>query len=313
MKKCIFAFIPMYLGCISPMVSLDPSTEETGPSADSGLIGDTGGLFDTDQPDDLEETGDTEDTQDTQDTHDTQDTNHNDGVTDIGLREMRNEYLLLDGSLALKMTTYANDLASNEFSNILKPTKNWGVGVTLAPFNAESRNLFFGGEEIELFSGHGRLLTVQIVEDASQHAIFTVRLYNVQEDANGLRAICAYREFAPDSLNDLPSVSDLIDGFQILILHRNTPGSSNSEMTLILQRTQGTTNISQTLFEDIVDSAIRSQDCTNFTQYMTDSLVFGGQTPFVNNFSERVNMVQPQPLRARVDDLMLFVPEFYVT
>ena len=44
-------------------------------------------------------------TDDPNDTNDTQDTHLPEGMTDIGLREMRNEYLWFNGDIALSMQT----------------------------------------------------------------------------------------------------------------------------------------------------------------------------------------------------------------
>ena len=141
-------------------------------------------------------------------------------MSNIGLREMRQEYLWFDGSLALKMETMGGDAVPlNRFHNMLNPLQDWGFAVTLVPYNEETRALLFGGEEIELFSGHGGLLTLQIIEDVDQNAMFNIRIYNVRLDGT-VRNVCGVREFSPDGTFDLPAVSDLLDGFQILFHHR---------------------------------------------------------------------------------------------
>ena len=183
------------------------STTDTSVSPDTGDVYDT---VDTGEPNDTEDTGDTQDTEDTQ---------YQQDMTDIGLREMRQEYLWFNGELALSMQTKEFGSDINEFEMILNPGKKWGVGVTLAPFNQQSKDVLFGGKEVELFSGHGRVLTMQITEN-DQRARFVIRLYNVQMDGNGYKAICAVREFAPTVSDPKPLVSDLFDGFQILVMHR---------------------------------------------------------------------------------------------
>ena len=59
---------------------------------------------------------------------------------------------------------------------------------------------------------HGRVLTMQITEN-DQRARFIIRLYNVQMDGNGYKAICAVRSL-PTVSDPKPLVSDLFDGFQ---------------------------------------------------------------------------------------------------
>ena len=62
-------------------------------------------------------------TDDPNDTNDTQDTHLPEGMTDIGLREMRNEYLWFNGDIALSMQTRESGNDLNEFDMILNPEK----------------------------------------------------------------------------------------------------------------------------------------------------------------------------------------------
>ena len=307
MKCTNILLLPVLSGCISPGIRLD--VQDT----DAPVAVDTAGVDDPVETDDPVDTGDTEDTQDTQDTQDTSHTG--DGMTNIGLREMRGEYLWFDSSIALRMNTKTEEGGDlNEFSMVLNPLGSWGVGVTLAPYNAETRGLFFGGEEIELFSGNGALMTLQIVEVVNQQAEFTVRLYNVKVDSDGDKNLCAVREFAPPDWSQYPSISELVDGFQLLVLHRQV-GEPSSSLTLLLQRTDTDSPepiISKALFTEVTANATPHEDCAGDPGYLTSHLIFGGQTHIEANYSSRRNMVQPQPLRARVDNLMLFTTEFFV-
>ena len=103
------------MGCISPGIELANDTDK--------LNGDTGGFVDTGDIQDpidtgIEDSADTEDTQDTNDTHDTSDTHDTQDTQDTqdtnnpgaivfdenyGLTFMEEQYLVLDGSMALGM------------------------------------------------------------------------------------------------------------------------------------------------------------------------------------------------------------------
>ena len=117
-------------GCISPSVSVEV------PETDTAVLSDTGDVYDS------VDTGEPNDTEDTGDTQDTEDTQYQQDMTDIGLREMRQEYLWFNGELALSMQTKEFGSDINEFEMILNPGKKWGVGVTLAPFNQQSKDIW---------------------------------------------------------------------------------------------------------------------------------------------------------------------------
>ena len=175
------------LGCISPGIRVQ---QDSG----SGTIdtGDTADLLDT------EDTMDTQET-DTEDTEDPEDLEHDDEMTDIGLREMSQEYLWFKGDMALEMDTRdegGGDL--NEFDMILNPGKKWGVGVTLAPFNQQSKDVLFGGQEVELFSGHGRVMTMQITEtdDQRQDLSFDCTMFRLSQTM-GIRCCVQYESLHP--------------------------------------------------------------------------------------------------------------------
>ena len=81
---------------------------------------------------------------------------------------------------------------------------------------------------------------------------------------------------------------------------------AQSSVSLILQRTDGASQISKNLFEDVTSSASPAAECIGYEGYLHDHLVFGGQTPYVANYSARSTMAPPEPLRARVDNCALY-------
>ena len=138
-----------------------------------------------------------------------------------------------------------------------------------------------------------------------------IRLYDVQMDGNGFKAICAVREFAPTVNDPKPLVSDLFDGFQILVMHRKGGVTGISNMSLTLNWTNAAVQESVILFEGVIQTGEQATECEVYGAYMEDNLVFGGQTSFVDDYTE-AGAIQPfEPLRARVDNLLVFNTDFF--
>ena len=82
-------------------------------------------------------------------------------------------------------------------------------------------------------------------------------------------------------------------------------------MSLTLNWTNAAVQESIILFEGVIQSAEPSSECDAYSPYMPDDLVFAGQTPFVHDHTESGSIQPFEPLRARVDNLLLFNTDFF--
>ena len=96
-----------------------------------------------------------------------------------------------------------------------------------------------------------------------------------------VRNVCGVK-FSPDGTFDLPAVSDLLMGFRFYFI-TEAQQVLRRVVTLFLQTTNAADNQTQLLFADVRDTGQIAPDCLTMTNYMTQSLVFAGQTPFVNS------------------------------
>ncbi len=283
----------LLLGCISPTATLGGLEEDTAFSKDeldtsSPVVEDS-----ADTESDTEQVEDTEDT-DTVDTEEPQDT----GPTMLGVDFMREEHLLFDGTYELTLQTLDSSSEFTEFHGFLKVNLSWGFGLRLAPFNAATRTELFNNNEMELFSGAGFLWTLRFkpTNQTNQKLTPIVRVYRLQVVEESIEA-CQFMEY---EYGDTVDLSDIENGFQLLLVNHGTDDFS----TRIRLVTDGR---EEAYFVQQLPTTMSGQ-CGASSDFSPYKIHFGKQTNFVLP-ADAPEMPEPiQPIRARVDDLMIFTP-----
>lgn len=283
------------MGCIAPNASL-----QTSDSGDIGLV-DTDNTEDTSISDTDDTQDDTEDTSDTDDAQDTEDTSVDEiELTQDGLFAMRNQYLLMDGSIGLRLQLELNNqgdpIQNQKLANFLRDDFDWGMGISMGAYNEDTFLTQFLDQRLSLVRANGALLSLKWMQIGMTDE-FRPLIYLNRFDNLGSLTLCAESVFGSQS--DTVEITEevLRAGYHLMITH----DASSETITVYIYTQQNGEGHFAELFSS---TPPRTNDCS-MDNIFEDSIVFG-QGLSVLSSSASLEALNIPDLRARIDDVFLF-------
>jgi hypothetical protein len=264
--------------CIAPNASLQVSDTD-----DIGLV-------------DTDNTDDTNDTQDTEETGDTEDTSVDELVlTEDGLFAVRNQYLLMDGSIGLKLQLELNRQGvpnpNQGLANFLRSGFDWGMGITMGAYNEESFDHLIG-ERLSLVRANGALLSLNWVS-VGNTGEYRPLIYLNRYDAP-FSNVCAEAIYGSQTDDVVLTEEVLREGYHLVVVHRDLSEGAGSNITAYIYTNQTGTGE----FLEVFSSTPSGDNTCVMETVFEETIVFG--------VGLEVDDLEVSSLQLRIDDLLLF-------
>ena len=279
--------------CIAPNASLQNS--DTG---DIGLV-DTDNSADTSNSDtdDTDDTEDTEDTSDTDDTQDTEDTSVDEiELTEDGLFAVRNQYLLMDGSVTLNIQMQLNNQGgpnpNQGLANFLRAGFDWGMGITMGAYNDESFAHLIDNQ-ISLIRANGALISLKWMPVANTDEYRPLIYLNRYETVPALN-VCAEAVYGSQTDDVVLTEEVLRDGYHLVLLQESLPEGGGSSITVYIYTKQNGIGV----YSEVFSSSPGGENTCVMETVFENTIVLGEGI--------KIDDLDVSSLQGRIDDVILF-------